>query len=428
MSPDIHQERLEAAKQIIQDLKPPKQGAPPAGQLGTLSSLAGYLEMFGSAHYDYFAKYCDFRDPQKAQTEPSRAHILQTILDQIICDLEVIQRARDQRQALSTSDLLSLTDKVAMRALQPAEELLSAQKTAPTTVLTYVQKSPGIRVIPYAKVALIGVPLTCMSVSRDFMAIPHEVGHYLYWHGRSQEHSKGYPKKRIWEQLMDLFKDRPELGRCSAWREEIFADVYGCLVAGPVAALSCQDQQLEYSGIAFMEDDGEHPTPALRPYTYLWALEKMGWSALICAALEQKWNSEWQNRTDYQQGKPEEAFKALGETVKIMVDFLSQAKMVLDAPWSKDSTDWTMLYGDFAGKLKSWPGLQIPKLADENTPPPDSVWKKWVRRRGFFGSDDPPEDFTGVAFEALERLHLADGWVTKAQHKAISPDVRHPIT
>lgn len=31
---------------------------------------------------------------------------------------------------------------------------------------------------------MIGVPYSCMSVARDHLALPHEIGHYVFWHGQ----------------------------------------------------------------------------------------------------------------------------------------------------------------------------------------------------------------------------------------------------
>ena len=61
----------------------------------------------------------------------------------------------------------------------------------------------------------------------------------------------------------------------AAWEEEIFADVYAALVAGPVAGLSVQAMLMDGLPAALTSDDGDHPLGALRPAAYTAALRKL---------------------------------------------------------------------------------------------------------------------------------------------------------
>jgi hypothetical protein len=231
-------------------------------------------------------------------------------LDQIAYDLEVIRRAAGQRilgsRAMTTA--LRIADKLAWEALNPVVDRVEnpvegEEKLLPhgTTVITYFDKSANIRVIPYARVALVGIPFTCAPVrhnlsgispadvtilAQDYLAIPHEVGHYVYRHSRKVQ-------KKI---LVDLYDKIKEEKRKRAlcffrWVEEIFADVYGCLIAGPWIALDFQDLQLTASKDRFVKDDREHPVPALRPYIYTRVLEKMG-----VQDWPERLKSHWQTR------------------------------------------------------------------------------------------------------------------------------------
>jgi hypothetical protein len=85
------------------------------------------------------------------------------------------------------------------------------------------------------------------------MAIPHEVGHYVYELGR-------FPDGETFAELSLKFKDNPYY----RWCEEIFADVYGCIVAGPLSALGLQALLVSIDKHRAWKDDEEHPTPALR--------------------------------------------------------------------------------------------------------------------------------------------------------------------
>jgi hypothetical protein len=96
------------------------------------------------------------------------------------------------------------------------------------------------------------------------------------------------------------------------WIEEIFADVYGCLIAGPLIALDFQDLQLTVSKEQFTKDDGEHPAPVLRPYIYTRVLERLEEDGLLPLSgvpeeerlqswsgnLEARWNGRRPERRD----------------------------------------------------------------------------------------------------------------------------------
>lgn len=425
---DIYRKRL--------DMLPPKSTplltsaavGPHARREDRTDSLTRCLVRFARDHFDFVdTNYLLTRD--EFQHEYSRENALQTILEQIDCDMEVIQRARDQSSPSTMassvvassrvfpSNPLDQADKLAMQALQPAKGLLDAN----TTVLTYQRKSPGIRIIPYAKVALIGIPMTCLSTERDLLAIPHEIGHYLYRNGK--------PSSSQGKRIQELVNDKAGWGTkwYHHWLEEIFADIYGCLIAGPVIALSCQDNQLEYSRTGFVADDGEHPMPAVRPYIYLRVLEKHGPWKNACDVLRGQWNQKWNERTDYQPGKPEKLFDTLDRIVDRIYDWLIDLGISIGSwPYAPEARQGAAeLYSDFAERLRDplINNTKIPQVVEVPEP-----WDDWMTAKGFPAEKRLREVLSKMSKKTWENLLLADGWVTKAQHKAISPDVRHPIT
>jgi hypothetical protein len=141
------------------------------------------------------------------------------------------------------------------------------------TPLTYVRTNAGIRLIPYGSRPLISFPSSALAteLKRDFLAIPHELGHYLFWRGRDAQGKLFF--KRIAE--LDQYQNAPDW--LKAWTEEIFSDIVGTLIGGPVTVLSLQDMMLEKVGNLFVHDDGHYPPPAIRPYVGLKVCECMGW-------------------------------------------------------------------------------------------------------------------------------------------------------
>jgi hypothetical protein len=220
----------------------------------------------------------------------SRRYLWRVLLNELSTDLGIIQAAFRQRnlkevkqpeneksREVSSHELINpqastlfMADIISEHALGQA---VANGYLKQTPIITYLKENISIRPIPYADVMLISVAYASMlgsleinsfrRVSRDMLAIPHEVGHHLFWKGQMprmersvREHLlKRLNQNQIWE--WDWRR---------AWLEEIFADAYGLLVAGPVMALSFQDLLTDNLPSSFREDTGHHPIPALRPY------------------------------------------------------------------------------------------------------------------------------------------------------------------
>jgi hypothetical protein len=220
----------------------------------------------------------------------SADHALSLTLRQIACDIEAIERAAHQRIAGAPEmrEALERADELARQALGLAIGRFLPEITA----LTYFRRPPAAaRALPYAPVALLGIPYTSTRLPRDMLAIPHEAGHFLFWRGVvSDGEDKGlHIYNALRRRLLARAPYHSENSR--RWLEEVFADVYGCVIAGPVLALDFQDLQLHHSPLAWTHDDGHHPPPALRPCTHIRVLEKMGlreWAA----SLHERWQGK----------------------------------------------------------------------------------------------------------------------------------------
>jgi len=283
---DVWAKRWDALKQMLQD---DHNDAKDAHRYETLKNVRRCLYVFGRNHYDFFKG--GFEGDNAIRLEPSseypKEYVLSTILQQISFDLDVIGRAvhyrlptalREARETLDKADILAYT------ALTPA---IQANLLPDMTVVTYFQKSVTARLTPYARITLIGIPFTATDTWYDLLAIPHEVGHYVYRHGVCNNGSnKGVPFADI---LSRELAGQPQW--LLNWVEEIFADIYGCLVAGPVIARSFHEMQTVWSQEDFMKDDGEHPIGALRPYVYHQVLKHKGFSEPTRIALEKAWAS-----------------------------------------------------------------------------------------------------------------------------------------
>lgn len=264
-----------------------RQGVP---RMHTLQKCIEGLKDFAKMQKEYFE--INFVENGKYP----RDFVFSRLFSQVTNDLEVLERAAYQRCSASKEmkDALYIADRLAYAALSPV-------KLAPTiTVVTYIQKSTSIRVIPYSDVAFIGIPYTCIAGyqqvqstlsipdkygAQDYLAIPHELGHFLFWRGIVKYNGQ---TRSIYDVYQMLFNDADESERVYyEWSEEIFADVYGCLIADAFISKDFQDLQRRKSLSEFLHNDGEHPRPIIRPDIYTHVMRQKN------SHLADQLNEEW---------------------------------------------------------------------------------------------------------------------------------------
>lgn len=215
-------------------------------------------------------------------------------------DFEIMQRAILQRQPILDdkgnwvagvlAKELVITDKLAMKALAPFRHLLPNP-----TILTYFSQETHIRHLPFSDqfilVALSHARITAtfneqMKPQADtsekaplptfeLLAIPHEIGHYIYDHGKvtvtdpapeptpeTGDTPSPVTRTVTFAELSNQF----QANEYFHWCEELFADLYGCVVAGPLTVLGIQAHLAADSEDRLWIDDGEHPTSVVRPF------------------------------------------------------------------------------------------------------------------------------------------------------------------
>ncbi len=266
---DVWELRMEGLLAAIKTMQTRWQGVM-APRSSTITTLIDDLNEFAQRQFCYFHTLFTSTPTARSSDFPPE-YVYSRTLEQIQNDIDVLQRVIDQRSSgngATRDALLANADRLASLALSHA--VTAGLIGAPPTALTYFHKMPEIRVIPYADVALVAVPYLASTSRRDFLAIPHEVGHYVFWHGKKD----GVPLywaafDKLRQRLQGKIKtDASEFSTWYDWLGEVFADVYGCLVAGPVMAVDFQDLQKHVSRESFGRSDGHHPTPATRPFIY----------------------------------------------------------------------------------------------------------------------------------------------------------------
>lgn len=235
----------------------------------------------------------DVLDAHAAAQTPPPLHLIRTCFRLAGVDAAILQRAILQRRwerdtsgrytrSLQATSLLT-TDKLTAMALAPFQQRLPGGQTIKP--LTYFARETHIHRLPYSnRTVLVGLSYDLIppEASRRFygdttageakglpafelMAIPHEVGHFIYHNAEFQDGTSPL-------ELAAQFEDNPY----ARWAEEIFADVYGCTVAGPLTALGLQAILATGERAQLGVDDGEHPTPIVRPFVLSEILRELG--------------------------------------------------------------------------------------------------------------------------------------------------------
>ena len=246
-------------------------------------------------------------------------HLVRKSLRLAATDHETIQRATLQRHWNKHVDdkyylsdharRVLLMDKLAIMSVAPCQHLLLDDPNQ-LRVVTYFSTKTHIHHIPYderdGRFLLVGVSYDYDRVSSivdtvaktntgqterayELMAIPHEVGHYIYRHSRLDfqetcvklsEFDSNEMRAKLTELNTSAICDKPESHITFAelgarlfhgnpyyhWCEDIFADIYGCVVSGPLTVLGLQAMLGATDTNRAWTDDEEHPTPVLRPF------------------------------------------------------------------------------------------------------------------------------------------------------------------
>ncbi len=300
---DLQKEQLDQACALLEEIQTFIDDYAPgtAPRLQSLVETARRLKVFAGQDLQFFSSAA-----LAGQQGYPLEYIFALIHDQVGRDFAILQEAACQRQHCRSpfADTLNQADHLAEEILGPVirygaespkfvlewpvssegqsqtdqkpndpddrphslplPRLVPAQGTlaiypAETIVITYFRKFPSIRLIPYAPVALVGIPFTSVERPQDLLATPHEIGHQVFWRWRALRYHLQQEQGSL-----PLYAYR--------WAEEIFADSYGVHTGGPAAALFAQLLEAGFSNAQFCRDDGAHPASILRPYVHIKAL------------------------------------------------------------------------------------------------------------------------------------------------------------
>jgi len=283
-------------------------------------------------------------------------YILNTILRQVGTDLYLVQEVFDQRRYYCSHNeqvkTLYYADRIGEYALRPA--IQAGYLKADTMVVTHIQQQIETRIIPYHNTVLLAIPFWIYSDDPFYyLALPHEMGHYFYWHGTAPNQ-----EKQVYEMLQQnlIAQGLQHHDWRWHWLEELFADLYGCLIAGPINVLYFQELLIDSSPEVFCGDIDTHPIPELRPLiqTQMLRLISKIYDLPFSVSMADQLDTHWLTRKQIPDDILEEFFRIntpsksikiagqeiinqLNEVIQTILETLSDMKPYLK-PWSYDNS------------------------------------------------------------------------------------------
>jgi len=255
-------------------------------------------------------------DPTEAD-EFSPTKLRSQALERVLEEWDTIRHALEQRENPRYQDTLVDLDQLAFECLSP----LFDDKTLEKGVFAYFHKLFDIKRFVFSRTPLIGAPFSALHSPEDWLAIPHEVGHYIFWNGTKTFSSFNEFYLALQDQVVSVINHSMSnriTGRVFHhkgavfqiwlnWMNEIFADVFGTLVAGPAFAWSMQSRlraEISLRDLLHNHEDLEHPDPFIRPFFHIHTLREMAQQKEIdvefanqlkstADSLERSWRGSW---------------------------------------------------------------------------------------------------------------------------------------
>jgi hypothetical protein len=246
--------------------------------------------------------------------EYSEATLQNRALDVALEEWDTIRHALEQRENPRYKKALVELDKLAFECLSP---LFGKDKLG--NIYSYIHKLFDIKRFAFSRTPLIGAPFEALNAPESWLAIPHETGHYTFWNGTStfdtfnnfyvelQDSILGTINNALKKRITGgYFRRRGQVFQIWLnWMSEIFADVFGTLVAGPAYAWSIQSRlhtHLNVRDLYHSHEEPTHPDPFIRPYFHIITLRKMAeadkgdFAAILhneSNRLEKSWEDSW---------------------------------------------------------------------------------------------------------------------------------------
>lgn len=241
-------------------------------------------------------------------------YILRELINRMAHDVRMLEMIANQRSLYQSSTSIqnllaatfSATNNPSNAFSNPSEVLAIADALGTDAlipnlgepldmIITYFERMPLARVIPYAKVGLVGIPYSALQRPKDLLALYHEMGHGVFWNTLSKATRNEFwraAKQRVGYveniENPDVSNENLQKLWLSDWTEEIFADIYGILTGKLPIADSWQEMMSQNSDDQIWHCDNDHPMPWIRMELYDHVLAQLNYPEQIRSALKNK--------------------------------------------------------------------------------------------------------------------------------------------
>ena len=251
----------------------------------------GLLTLVTEARY-FIHKYREFFSQVKFRPEDldeySETILLNRALDVALQEWDTLRHALEQRENPRYQNTLTELDTLAIECLSPLFGVDQIQNG----IYTYIHKIFDIKRFAFSRTPLVGAPYEALHAPESWLAIPHEAGHYIFWNGTSTfaEFNQFYInlQNALLGAVENALRSRIEGGYFRrrgqifqiwlSWLNEIFADIFGTLVAGPAYAWSIQSRiraRFNVRDLYHSHEEPTHPDPFIRPFFHINTLREM---------------------------------------------------------------------------------------------------------------------------------------------------------
>jgi hypothetical protein len=250
-----------------------------------------------------------------------RNHVFQTLtevakleggLDDIQTTWQFFRTCFEQRVLPHSEALMPLLDAIAFDAYYP---VLDEARRAGLPESTFLKEPPltyldlGLGAAEWRNhvqaLARQGAPLPIplVRVAREdsenvwnLLSLCHEVGHDIY----SEFGLEDETRQKLYLTLKSLGVSEQRVHLWVSWHAELFADLFGTLVAGPAYVDTCMERMTAPPDQMFRIDPLEsRPTRFLRPFLGTFLIREMGF-ADEAVHLEEEWVSVYGSSPEYQ--------------------------------------------------------------------------------------------------------------------------------
>jgi hypothetical protein len=266
----------------------------------------------------------------------------------LLQEWDTVRQALEQRQIPRYSQRLAVLEAVAAESINPIFPDLSSK------TIVYFHKVFDITRFAFSRMPVIGVPFSALDLPESWLSIPHETGHYVFWnvtpsliefaafYAEMEQRVIGALTEAIAQREMETghFKRSGEIYRTwLLWMNEIFADIYGTLVAGPASGWGIQQilrSRLNRGDLYHSHEASDHPDPYIRPFIHIHTLRAMtqasGYDAYEEAAdvLQAAWRTSWNDENLEQTLFTPDNWGSMREVVETDVKYVVDA--ILNTP------------------------------------------------------------------------------------------------